>query len=168
MGQEFQYQVGDVVKTVRVEAAGERLSVQIGDCVYLVTAKGDEMGRLNLDVDGRRLRAHVAHAGGKVYVGLNGDAWTLQHPDPRRKRRAGDAGQASGSLTATMPGRVLDVLVQVGDVVRKGEALLLLEAMKMELRVTAPGDGQVQSVACNPGQVVERGQLLVELAYATQ
>jgi biotin carboxyl carrier protein len=62
-----------------------------------------------------------------------------------------------------MPGRVLDVLVAEGDSVQKGDTLVLLEAMKMELRVQAPVDGQIACVLCAAGQVVERGQLLVEL-----
>ena len=62
-----------------------------------------------------------------------------------------------------MPGRVLDVLVAAGDSVQKGDTLVLLEAMKMELRIQAPADGQIARVLCTAGQVVERGQLLVEL-----
>jgi biotin carboxyl carrier protein len=62
-----------------------------------------------------------------------------------------------------MPGQVLDVLVHVGDTVERGQTLLLLEAMKMELRMVAPFAGQVRAVRCAAGQVVERGQLLVEL-----
>jgi biotin carboxyl carrier protein len=58
---------------------------------------------------------------------------------------------------------VLDVLVAVGDEVKKGETLVLLEAMKMELRIQAPRDGFVTRVGCEPGQVMEKGQLLVEL-----
>jgi biotin carboxyl carrier protein len=62
-----------------------------------------------------------------------------------------------------MPGRVLDVLVSEGDAVAKGDTLVLLEAMKMELRIQAPSDGRVSAVRCRQGQVVERGQLLVEI-----
>ncbi len=62
-----------------------------------------------------------------------------------------------------MPGRVLDVLVAVGDVVAKGATLVLLEAMKMELRINAPLDGRITKVACVPGQIVARDQPLVEL-----
>jgi biotin carboxyl carrier protein len=47
--------------------------------------------------------------------------------------------------------------------VQKGDTLVLLEAMKMELRIQAPGDGEIARVHCRAGQVVERGQLLVEL-----
>ncbi|MBK8047020.1 MAG: acetyl-CoA carboxylase biotin carboxyl carrier protein subunit [Anaerolineales bacterium] len=62
-----------------------------------------------------------------------------------------------------MPGRVLDVLVAAGDRVKKGDTLVLLEAMKMELRITAPHDGSVTRALVQPGQVVERNQILVEL-----
>jgi biotin carboxyl carrier protein len=61
-----------------------------------------------------------------------------------------------------MPGRVLDVLVQAGDRVHQGDTLVLLEAMKMELRIQAPADGEVARVLVTPGQVVERGQLLID------
>lgn len=50
-----------------------------------------------------------------------------------------------------------------GDTVTRGQTLVLLEAMKMELRIAAPLDGQVRAVHCAAGQVVERGQILIEL-----
>lgn len=62
-----------------------------------------------------------------------------------------------------MPGKVLDVLVAEGDVVQRGEVLVLLEAMKMELRIQASQEGVVSRVWVRPGQVVERGQRLVEI-----
>jgi biotin carboxyl carrier protein len=65
-----------------------------------------------------------------------------------------------------MPGRVLDVLVTQGDAVAKGDTLVLLEAMKMELRIQAPSDGRVTAVHCRPGEVVERAQLLVEVTQS--
>jgi biotin carboxyl carrier protein len=55
------------------------------------------------------------------------------------------------------------VLVAAGDEVERGQVLLLLEAMKMEMRVTAPHAGRVESVAVAEGQAVERGQPLVDL-----
>jgi 3-methylcrotonyl-CoA carboxylase alpha subunit len=61
-----------------------------------------------------------------------------------------------------MPAMVRQVLVIAGDVVSRGDALVVLEAMKMEQRMTAPRDGVVKSVNCAAGQSVERGQVLVE------
>ena len=163
MAREFRYQVGDDVRTVTVESQGDRYTVRVGDAVLHLAARMGANGRLDLEWEGRRRRAHVARAGQRRYVSLGGEAWTLQPPDPRAAARVG-AGAAGGSLTATMPGRVLDVLVAPGDRVQKGDTLVLLEAMKMELRIQAPADGQVSRVLCAAGEVVERGQVLVEMA----
>ena len=62
-----------------------------------------------------------------------------------------------------MPGQVISVAVKDGDLVTKGQTLVVLEAMKMELRVQAPYAGRVQHVLVKTGQVVERGQQLVEV-----
>jgi biotin carboxyl carrier protein len=159
---EFRYQVGDQVRAVTVETAGDRFLVRVGDSALHIAARLGANGRLDLEWEGRRLRAYVARSGQRRYVSLGGDAWTLQPPDPRRAARTG-AGPAGGGLTAAMPGRVLDVLVAEGDIVQKGDTLVLLEAMKMELRILAPAAGQVSRVLCSAGQVVERGQVLVEV-----
>lgn len=162
MRREFQYEVGNGTRTVTVESDGDRYFVRVGDQVLSLAARAGANGRLDLQLEGRRLRAYVARAGQRRYVSIGGDAWTLQPPDPRAIARGG-AGAAGGSLTAAMPGRVLDVLVAEGDLVAKGDTLVLLEAMKMELRILAPADGQVSRVLCVAGQVVERGQALVEV-----
>ena len=65
-----------------------------------------------------------------------------------------------------MPGIVRQVLVAEGQAVARGQALMLLEAMKMEIRVTAPEAGLVRRVAVTAGQTVERGQALIELGPA--
>jgi 3-methylcrotonyl-CoA carboxylase alpha subunit len=160
MEREFRYQVGADVRAVTVELRDGSYEVRVGDKVLHLAARLTPNGRLDIELDGRRLRAYVARSGQRRYVSLAGASWTLQPPDPRRARRSEEGG---GSLTATMPGRVLDVLVAEGDRVLKGDTLVLLEAMKMELRIQAPADGKVARVLCAAGQVVERGQMLVEL-----
>jgi len=66
-------------------------------------------------------------------------------------------------IKAPMPGLILDVLVQVGDTVKEGDYLLVLEAMKMENTLTALGDGVVKSVSVIKGEKVEKNQLLIEI-----
>jgi len=73
-------------------------------------------------------------------------------------------GDAADHVESPMPAIVRQVLAQAGQAVKRGQALVVLEAMKMELRVAAPRDGVVRSVACDVGQTVERGQMLVEMA----
>lgn len=159
MTREITYQLGEEQRTAVVTQAGDLFTVRVGDATFMVQAHAGENGRLDLEVDGRRLRAYVRRQGALRYVAVNGETWTLRPPEPRR--RAGETG--SGSLAAAMPGRVLDVLVQPGAAVHKGDVLVLLEAMKMELRIAAPADGVVTAVRCVPGAVVERGQVLVEV-----
>ncbi|MCW1970862.1 MAG: hypothetical protein KIH69_022355 [Anaerolineae bacterium] len=71
--------------------------------------------------------------------------------------------QLSTSVEAPMPGVIRQVNVAVGDVVKRGATLALMEAMKMELRVNASRDGTVCKINCAVGQVVEKGQVLIEL-----
>jgi ribonuclease HI len=74
------------------------------------------------------------------------------------------AGMVSPELKAPMPGLVLNVLVKVGDAVRKNDPVLVLEAMKMENVIKAPGDAVVAQVHAVQGKAVEKGQLLLLFA----
>lgn len=164
MKTEFTYQIGDEIRTVTIERDGDRFQVTVGDNAYQIRAQRPEHGRLNLQVGDRRLRAHVASDGLRRYVAMAGQTWTLERPQPQQKRRGAAAGgPGAGSLEAAMPGLVLDVLVAEGDEVQQGQPLVLLSAMKMELRIAAPAAGRVTKVHCQAGQVVERGQVLVEI-----
>lgn len=162
---ELQYEVNGETRTVTVEPDGTQFRVTIGETMYTVTAQQPEPGQLILDIDGRRLRVHVARSGSRRYVALSGQTWRLAETQPERQRRGTAAGglAGSGSLAATMPGLVLEVLVADRDNVKRGDTLVVLEAMKMELRIAAPHDGQVRTIHCQVGQVVERGQVLVEV-----
>ena len=63
-----------------------------------------------------------------------------------------------------MPGAVLEVLVSEGDRVERNQTVVVMESMKMELTITASRSGVVRRVAVQPGQLVERGMRLLELA----
>ena len=70
------------------------------------------------------------------------------------------ASGAGESITSPMPGNILAVNVAAGDMVKKGQVLMILEAMKMENEIMAPQDGKVTSVAVTKGAAVESGALL--------
>lgn len=70
--------------------------------------------------------------------------------------------QKVNNIKAPMPGLVLDVLVQVGDAVSKGDSVLILEAMKMENVIKAEGDAVVKSIEITKGTPVEKNQIMVE------
>ena len=92
---------------------------------------------------------------------------------PRVSAAAGDVqrssaprpGSAAGGtkVTSPLPGTILDVFVNVGDQVKVGQTVVLLEAMKMEIPVVAPKDGTIASIDCAVGDPCAAGQLLATL-----
>jgi biotin carboxyl carrier protein len=79
--------------------------------------------------------------------------------------KMGISNGASGkvnNIKAPMPGLIIDLKISVGDAVKTGESLLILEAMKMENIIKSPGDGIVKSVKIKKGDSVEKGQVLIE------
>ncbi|MCB0327560.1 MAG: acetyl-CoA carboxylase biotin carboxyl carrier protein subunit [Bdellovibrionales bacterium] len=89
---------------------------------------------------------------------------TIQWKDPYDLSLAQSAsGAGQGKVCAVMPGRVAQILVKAGDVVTQGQALMILEAMKMENEVKAPCDGYVENVSVSKDMSVEAGQTLLQI-----
>lgn len=80
------------------------------------------------------------------------------------KKSRSSSTHAEGGLTAPMPGKVIKVLVQEKQKVKKGELLLILEAMKMEHKILSPQDGSVQKILFKEGERVSQGEDLIELS----
>jgi len=159
---QFQYEYQETTHTIDLTQVDEnRFKATIGDRDYDFSAMRQIDGAWLLSIGNRRVLAYVAGDGDVRYVYVNGNTATLSAVNERRKRRGGSA--SAGDLTAQMPGQVVEVFVSEGDEVEAGQTLIVLEAMKMEIRVTAPTDGTVHGVFVAQGDVVERGQRLVEV-----
>ena len=116
---------------------------------------------LLVTLDGRRIRAGVVGNGDERIVFSDGATTRLTFVDPWRPPVSDDAG--TGHLVAPMSGSIIAVNVKPGDRVAKGAALMILEAMKMEHAITAPGDGVVEQVFFRAGDQVKEGAELVAL-----
>ena len=108
-------------------------------------------------------RVVIACRGDDVHVHLDGEAYLLRysHSLERFAGRADDGAEAISR--APMPGAVISVAVEPGSVVARGQALLVIESMKMETTITATCDGTVQIVHVAPGQTFDRDASLVTL-----
>ena len=110
-------------------------------------------------IDGVRQRVLVVRDGDTLLVLVDGTAWALDVVDlmapPRTEALGGDR------LVAPMPGRVVSLHTEAGAKVARGDVLVVLEAMKVQMRLTAPRDGIVEQVRADPGDLVDDGADLV-------
>jgi acyl-CoA carboxylase subunit alpha len=124
----------------------------------MVTLHGTGGGWIDFTEDGQRHRLHVLARGDRVWVqGPDGDIELRAVP---RFPQAGRGENVTGGLAAPMPGTVLGVHAAAGDTVTGGQLLMIVEAMKMEHRITAPHAGVVREVRARPGDQVAAGDLL--------
>ena len=127
-----------------------------------VTRIGD--GVYSVEQDGRREIVYVAGSPGDRWAFWNARVFHLQaQAELLRPARVGRTGRVPQAVTAPMPATVIKVLVTPGSAVRKGDTMVVLEAMKMELPIRAPGDGTVLVVNCREGELVQPDATLVEL-----
>ncbi|MBX7213826.1 MAG: biotin/lipoyl-binding protein [Thermoflexales bacterium] len=129
----------------------------------------DNGGLYSVLVDNKSFEALVEQGEGEYRVLIAGTLYHVKVVDERAKRLA-EAGGAftptSGELTikSPMPGLIVAIPVKDGDVVKKGQVLIVLESMKMENELKAPRDGTVTAIKVTPRQAVEQGQALLTLA----
>ena len=119
-----------------------------------------------LELDGRIQEVSSWRDGGEILVSWLGRTAPVEALDPRDRlrRRGSTSGQAGDStLKAKMPGKVIRVLRQAGDQVEAGEGLVVIEAMKMQNQIGAPGAGTIQACHVREGTSVTTGDLLFEL-----
>jgi acetyl/propionyl-CoA carboxylase alpha subunit len=114
-------------------------------------------------IDGRDERLQAAADGDAVYVQLRGRAWRLDKLDPTRGSGAAAAGSAGAAL-APMPGVVISLHAAEGQAVRRGDPLLVIESMKLQMTIEAAADGHVVELPVAVGQSFQRGALLVRTA----
>lgn len=120
--------------------------------------RGPSPGEL-LARDGDRIaQVFAVSAGDKTWVFHDGRVHELAAEGVVRR-----GAHAQGALTAPMPATIIEIKVAAGDVVKKGDILIVLEAMKMELPVRAPGDGRVKAIHCRPGDLVQPETSLIDL-----
>lgn len=146
---------------LEITPLGDGYQVQFGEEAGDVYFAREANGQLTFILDGRKVETYVSADGKRRWVSFGGQTWMLEKSSGMV--RGGVSGAASGRLLAPMPGQIRAVKVSEGDAVTKGQTLLVLEAMKMEIRIQAPMDGVVARLAVEEGQTVEREEILVEV-----
>ena len=157
---DFVFVEGEASHATRVQFLDDRLRLTVNGKSFDLAGERLADGRLQVGLDGRIFKARAVRDGDDWHVFCEGDDRRLSlkpeladvHEDPR-----------TGSLAAPMPGKVIKVITTAGAKVSKGEALLILEAMKMEHTITAPADGVVKEIHYAAGEQVLEGAELISL-----
>ena len=122
-------------------------------------SRDEQPGRIIVELDGVTSFAHVVRSDDKWWIHFQGRIYVTNMHEPGSK----NSSLSEGSLSAPMPGTILDVLVKSGQRVRQGQTLLVMEAMKMEHRIQAPKAAEVIAVHFETGDRVDMGANLVEI-----
>ena len=169
----FDIEIGGLHHTVRLERSHDgaaRLAVADGDAV---PGHGGPFEARRLDASrhdvrlGERRFPLAVYAVGETRAVFAPEGSALVHEHDAIAQAGAGAGDA-GSLTAPMPGKVIALLARPGDAVAKGQALAVMEAMKMEHTITAPHDGIVAELLYAVGDQVDEGGELLRLAAAAK
>jgi biotin carboxyl carrier protein len=158
--------LGEQSYTVEIEETDKSVyRVSVDGHEFLVDGKKTGRTNYSLIVDNRSFEIEVDHQGDEYRVLVDGRNYHVNLVDERRVRSgAGQAGsglQGRQAVSVPMPGKVIAVLVAEGDMVEKGQGLVIVEAMKMENEVRSPLAGEVREIKVKQGDTVEGGAVLL-------
>jgi 3-methylcrotonyl-CoA carboxylase alpha subunit len=166
-GIRLRYIVDETEYSVVATRAADRWRVEAGGATFIVRLVAQQPDQIALEFGDQRIeRFSIAIDGGERLIAWRGASFRLEQAaglsvDALGVRATGPHGRAS--LAAPMPGTVIKVLAEEGQLVAAQQPLVVLEAMKMEHVVVAPYAGVVQKLCFQPGALVAKGATLVEL-----
>ena len=116
-----------------------------------------------IEIGGKRHRYHVVHGKDSIAVWLDGRTYYLQRAKQTNSAEH-PTGAESSDVVALMPGKLLRLEVQIGDTVAEKQPVAIMESMKMESQLYAAKAGRVAEIRCEPGQVVDVGEVIVVIS----
>ncbi len=159
-------EINNETREITVRREGERVFAAVGDKAYELEAHQTAPDTYLFKYEGKVYECYVAPGTGngqtQVTVGAHLYEFTLA--DPKRLSHAGSAhahGDGTAEIISQMPGKVVRVLVNVGDEVKTKDGVIVVEAMKMQNEMKAPKDGTVKAINFAEGETVNAGDVLV-------
>jgi biotin carboxyl carrier protein len=144
--------------------------VKVGDKEYTVKIVGEKEGALEIEVDGTKLTVSLEYL--EKAAGTQSAAVSQVEAKPVAQPAAQSATPppspppqqtqvAAGAITSRVPGKIKEVKVSEGQSVKRGDTVIIMESMKMEIEVKANRDGVVKAIYVKPGQFVGQGAPLI-------
>ena len=166
----YEISVDGKIYNVEVERPAAPLSSN-GEAVFKVRLDGREIqvscfplnGALSLIVNGKSFEVRCERTADALQVALRGAIFECAVSDPRSlrtRKKTGLADSGEQKLTASMPGKVVRIIAAVGDQIKAGQGILVIEAMKMQNEVRSPKEGQLKKLLVRQGANVLAGEVL--------
>ena len=155
------YEHENHVYNVSIERSEKQFFITYNNTEYKVEAEEIKQGQLKIRIGDRLIKSVITEGDKEKYVFVDGEVFKVRPIEltgvkKTKKREEGD-------LRSPISGKVVNVKVKKGDSIKKGDVLIIIEAMKMEYLIRAPFNGKVEKVNFNEKDQVEIGQKTVEL-----
>ena len=162
----IEIQLGGVQKSVEVRATGEKSQFFVDGRALEADVVEVANGIYSILIAGQSFEVRVEGRGPFFEASVNGRTYQAEIADPRRLKhgRSGIEAEGRQRVLASMPGKVVRLLVAVGDRVEAHAGLLVIEAMKMQNEVRSPKSGHVEKMLIREGQAVNAGDVLAVIA----
>jgi len=153
-------QLGDKTHEIQVNRDGGRITADIDGRKYELESSEPESDVYLFKHENRVYEAYVSPEGG---VTIGGRQFDVKISDPKRLRGKGDEhehGDGMAEIKTAMPGKIVRILVAVGDALEKGDGVIVVEAMKMQNEMKSPKAGTVKEIRFEEGSTVNAGDIL--------
>ena len=157
------YEHDNHVYGVTIERRDEYYFVTYNNTEYKVTAQEIKPGHLKISIGDRIIKSVVTEGDKEKFVFIDGDVFKVKPVEltGRKKKRSKEGGRAD--LDSPISGKIVTVKVKKDDQVKKGDVLMVIEAMKMEYLIRAPFDGIIKNVHFKENDQIEIGQTTVDM-----
>jgi biotin carboxyl carrier protein len=155
------YEHENHVYNVSIERRDKYFFIAYDNSEYKVEVEETKPGQLKIKIGDRLIKSIITEGEKEKFVFVNGQVFRVKPVELTGTKRI--KKKEEGTLSSPISGKVVSVKVKNGDSVKKGEVLMVIEAMKMEYLIRAPYNGNVKKVNFNEKDQVEIGQITVEV-----
>jgi biotin carboxyl carrier protein len=159
-------EVNNEIREITVRREGDKVFATVNDRSYELEAHLTAPNTWLFKLDGKIYECYVSPEtiNGQTHVSAGQNSHEFKLTDPKRLSHAGGAhahGDGVAEIVANMPGKVVRVLVAVGDEVKTKDGVIVVEAMKMQNEMRSPKDGVIKEIRAAEGETVNAGDVLV-------
>jgi biotin carboxyl carrier protein len=163
---DLQFNIDQETYKIEIDSKDGRFLVKLGGKQYHVDSQPISENCLSLLVDGKAYTVFVAEDKTKRYISVQGEQFCIEEAKSEAETRSvaeSDTLKEIPTISSPMPGKIVKILVGEGDKVKKGQGLVIVEAMKMENEIRSPSAGIVKKINFKQGNLVDTADSIIEL-----